>query len=165
MITIDRITPHNLAIFKDIRLRALQDTPLAFGSTYADESKLTDADWLNRATRWNGDRGVGFLAFDAGTPSGIAGSFLDEQDPTRAKLISMWVAPSHRRRGVGCLLVQAVLAWARLRQVRTLLLMVTSVNDSAIRFYERLGFTLTGCTEPYPNDPAILEYEMSLPVL
>jgi GNAT superfamily N-acetyltransferase len=160
-----QITPRNVVIFKDVRLRALQDAPLAFGSTYADELKLTDADWLNRATRWNGERGVGFLAFDRATPCGIAGSFLDEQDPARARLISMWVAPTHRRRGVGYLLVQAVLAWARLRQVHTLALMVTSVNESAFRFYERLGFTRTGRTELYPHDPAIVEFEMSLPIL
>lgn len=164
MVTIERITPQNVAIFKDIRLRALQDAPLAFGSTYAAESKLTDADWLDRTVRWNGERGVGLLAMDDGTACGIAGSFLDEQDPTRAKLISMWVAPRDRRHGVGDLLVQAVLAWARRRQVQTLFLMVTSVNESAMRFYERLGFTPTGRTEPYPHDPAIIEFEMSLPV-
>jgi len=45
-----------------------------------------------------------------------------------------------------------------------LLLMVTSNNDPAIRFYERLGFTKTGRTEPYPNDPNIFEYEMSQPI-
>jgi len=31
-------------------------------------------------------------------------------------------------------------------------------------FYERLGFIRTGRTEPYPNDPALIEYEMSRPV-
>ena len=165
MITIERITSQNVINFKDVRLRALQDTPLAFGSTYADESKLTDADWLSRTTRWNGERGIGFLAFDDAMPCGIAGSFLVEADPTQAKLISMWTAPTHRQRGIGRLLVDEVLHWARARQVHTLLLMVTSVNDSAIRFYERLGFTRTGRSEPYPNDPSITEYEMSRAIL
>jgi ribosomal protein S18 acetylase RimI-like enzyme len=166
MIFIGRITPQNVALFKDIRLRALQDAPLAFGSTYGDELKLSDADWLNRARRWNGERGIGFLAFDEdGTPCGIAGSFLVEPDATQAKLISMWTAPTHRQRGIGRLLVHEVLNWARAREVRTLLLMVTSVNDSAIHFYERLGFTRTGRSEPYPHDPSITEYEMSRAIL
>jgi ribosomal protein S18 acetylase RimI-like enzyme len=43
--------------------------------------------------------------------------------------------------------------------------MVTSVNEPAMRFYERLGFTRTGHTEPYPNDSSVLEYEMSRPVI
>jgi len=31
-------------------------------------------------------------------------------------------------------------------------------------FHQRLGFTLTGRTEPYANDPALIEYEMSRPI-
>jgi ribosomal protein S18 acetylase RimI-like enzyme len=76
----------------------------------------------------------------------------------------MWTAPTHRRRGVASLLVNEVISWARLRGARTLLLMVTSSNDPAISFYQRLGFTRTGRTEPYPHDPALIEYEMSRPI-
>ncbi len=39
--------------------------------------------------------------------------------------------------------------------------MVTSVNEPEMCFYELLGFTRTGHTEPYPNDSSILEYEVS----
>jgi ribosomal protein S18 acetylase RimI-like enzyme len=42
--------------------------------------------------------------------------------------------------------------------------MVTSRNDAAMRFYERLGFKRTGRTEPYPDDPALVEYEMARPL-
>ena len=54
-----------------------------------------------------------------------------------------------------------VLEWARGRSARALQLMVTSNNEPAMRFYERLGFTRTGRTEPYPNDPAVIEFEMA----
>jgi len=101
---------------------------------------------------------------DAGTACGIAGSFLDQNDRTRANLISVWTAPTHRKRGIGRLLVNEVLNWARGRNARALQLMVTSNNKLAIRFYQRLGFTQTGRTEPYPNDPAVVEYEMSRPI-
>ena len=161
MIVLEPITTQKVFVFKEVRLRALRDTPSAFGSTYARESQLTDAEWIERATRWNGEKGIGFLAMDDGVACGIAGSFLDENDATRAQLISMWTAPTHRQQGVGRLLVDEVAAWARLRGARTLLLTVTSVNEPAMRFYERLGFTRTGRTEPYPNDPAVVEYEMA----
>jgi ribosomal protein S18 acetylase RimI-like enzyme len=163
-ITLAPITVQNAFLFKSVRLRALQDTPHAFGSTYASESQFPDSEWLSRARRWNGDRGIGFLAMDADSPCGIAGSFLDQQDSTRAQLISMWTAPTHRQRGVGRLLVDEILRWAHHRGARTLLLMVTNINQPAILFYERLGFTRTGRIEPYPNDPAILEIEMSRPI-
>jgi ribosomal protein S18 acetylase RimI-like enzyme len=147
-----------------VRLRALQDAPYAFGSTYAKEAQFPDAEWVRRAERWNGERGVGYVAMDGQSACGIAGSFLDEKDATRANLISMWTAPTHRQRGVGRLLVNEVLNWARGRGAKSLLLMVTGNNEPAIRFYERLGFTQTGRTEPYPNNPAVTEYEMSRPI-
>ena len=97
MIVIEPITPHNLAVFKYVRLRALQEAPYAFGSTYAREVQFDRAEWARRVERWNGERGVGFLAMDGAIACGIAGSLLDENDPTRAQLVSMWTAPTHRR--------------------------------------------------------------------
>lgn len=161
MIAIEPITFERIAAFKAIRLRALQDTPSAFGSTYERECRLTDEDWKNRVIRWSGDSGIGFLAFDEGAACGLAGSFLDPDDPSRAQLISMWTAPSHRQRGVGRMLVNEVAAWAHGRGARVLQLLVTSTNSPAILFYQRLGFVPTGRTEPYPNDPALVEYEMT----
>jgi ribosomal protein S18 acetylase RimI-like enzyme len=155
------ITPQDAMLFKAIRLRALKDTPSAFGSTYARESQLSDAEWLNRAANWSGELRIMLLAMDGNEACGIAGSYVDPNDATRAQLISMWTAPTHRQRGIGRLLINEILAWARERNVRTLQLMVTSSNETAIRFYDGLGFTRTGHTEPYPNDPALIEYEMS----
>jgi ribosomal protein S18 acetylase RimI-like enzyme len=183
MITIEPITPRNVWVFKAVRLRALKDAPQAFSATYAKESELTDSDWTKRVERWNGETGIGFLAIDKDDDiaCGIAGSFLDEDDslgdspstpaigvaggPRRAHLISMWTAPTHRKLGVGRLLVNEVLKWARGRNARLLLLLVVGNNEDAIRFYERLGFTRTGRTQPYPNDPSVMEYEMSRPIL
>jgi len=165
LMAIEPITPLNTLVFKAVRLRALQDAPQAFGSTYAKESQLTDSDWIARVQRWNGESGIGFLAMDGDTACGIAGSFLDQHDPTRAQLIAMWTAPTHRQRGVGRLLVDHVLNWAAVRKARILQLMVVSNNEPAIRFYQRLGFRRTGRTEPHPNDPAVIEYEMSQPIL
>ena len=159
MILLNPITPQTAQIFKAVRLRALQDTPSAFGSTYAKESQLTDDDWVKRAERWggSGERAAGFLAMDGEIACGMVCSFLDEQDPTQAHLIAMWTDRTYRRQGLGGRLVNAVLVWAHSRGVRTMLLMVTSNNETAIRFYERLGFTHTGLTEPYPNDPSLIE--------
>jgi len=160
MITLELITPQNAMIFKDVRLRALQDTPTAFSSTYAEESQLTDTDWVKRAALWISDKSVGYLAMNAGVACGIASGLLDSDEATRANLFSMWVAPTHRRLGIGRKLVDAVIDWARAQSARALLLLVTSNNQGAIKFYQQLGFTLTGRTEPHRNDPSLLNYEM-----
>jgi ribosomal protein S18 acetylase RimI-like enzyme len=160
MISLKRIGANDGLLFKAIRLRALQDAPGAFGSTYAKESRLTDAEWEDRALRWGNSQSVCYLAMDGAEACGIAGSFLDENDATRAHLISMWTAPTHRRRGTGGLLVNEILGWAAGQGANTLQLMVTSKNQAAILFYDRLGFVMTGRTEPYPNDATEIEYEM-----
>jgi len=160
MIKLEQIGPTNAPVFKNIRLRALQDSPAAFSSTYAEESKLSDADWLKRASQWSSAHSVAYLAMDAGNAVGIAAGVRDRNDPQRANLMSMWVAPAHRRRGIGRMLVDAVAAWARAQDMLYLCLMVTSNNDHAMRFYQSLGFALTGRNEPYRNDQALFNFEM-----
>lgn len=160
MATLKPISSESVASFKSVRLGALRDTPSAFGSTYAKESRLSDAEWEQRAAQWHGDRSICYLAWDGDQPCGIAASFLDRDDATQAHLASVWVPPSHRGRGVGRLLVDGILDWARGRRVEKMCLTVTSNNDVARRFYERLGFAKTGKMLPYPNDPALVEFEM-----
>ena len=111
-----------------------------------------------------GHHAVAFLAFDADMPCGIVGCFLDREDPSRAHPVSMWVAPSDRRSGVGRALVCAVADWARTREAGIVHLTVTCNNDTAIKFYRSLGFSFTGGTEPYPNDPELFEYAMTKPI-
>ena len=160
MITIEALSQRDAKALKDIRLRALQDTPSAFSSTYDKESRLSDAEWMERATRWSRDRSVAYLAMDGTVACGIVAAFLDEQDEAHAYLVSMWVAPTHRRTGVGAALVHKILEWARTQNVRVMELLVTSNNTPAIRFYERFGFAMTGKITPHANDPSLSDCEM-----
>jgi len=164
MIALEPISSKNAPIFKDIRLRALRDSPTAFSSTYAEELQFTDADWMKRATRWTGAESIGYLAMDDGAGVGIAAGIFSQDEPSRADLVSMWVAPTYRRKGIGRMLVDAIAAWARSQNGQGLWLLVTSNNHTAIDFYQRLGFSLTGKTEPYRNDPALLNFEMCRPL-
>jgi len=161
MVTLRQITPPFASAYKAVRLRALQDTPSAFGSTYARESQFSDGDWQQRALNLCTPRSIGYLAHHEDKFCGIAVSFLNEQNPQQAQLMSMWVAPEQRRTGTGHLLVNAIESWARTGGAHTFQLMVTSGNLAAISFYERLGFSKTGRTELYPNDPTLFEYEMA----
>jgi len=56
----------------------------------------------------------------------------------------MWVAPEVRRRGVGGMLVDAVIEWARSNGVTRLLLDVADNNAPAIELYARKGFEPNG---------------------
>jgi ribosomal protein S18 acetylase RimI-like enzyme len=161
MIFIEPITLANLPAFKETRLRALQEAPGAFGATYAHESELTGEEWKDRVLRCSGESAIRFLAFEDGVACGIAGCFLNTDNPSRAELVSMWTAPSHRQRGIGRMLVNAVAAWAQARGATVLDLFVVANNHAAIGFYQRLGFFQTGRTQPYPNDSTLIEYQMA----
>ena len=164
MPTLHRTNVTDAKILKSIRLRALKDSPTAFASTYEKESQLTDDDWVKRAVeRDDGIRSIGYLAFDGDRPCGLAGGYFPDHRPI-VYLVSMWVEPQARRQGVGQLLVDAVYQWATQRGAHEVLLEVTTINQAAITFYERIGFKRTGKVSPYPNDPALEEIEMSKPI-
>jgi ribosomal protein S18 acetylase RimI-like enzyme len=160
MVTIRAVSAEEVGALKGVRLEALRESPAAFGSTYAAEAQLAESEWVRRATPDASGRSITFLAYAAATPCGIVRGRLDDRVEATAFVQSMWVAPGQRRLGVGGRLIEAVADWALARDVRTLKLTVTSSNEPAIRFYERLGFTMTGRVQPYPNDPGLLEYEM-----
>ena len=164
MIRLEPISPANALVFKAVRLRALQTDPSAFGSTFAKESAFPDEEWLRRAVRWSSEGFFACLALDQENPCGLVGCYIEE-DPEFAHVVSMWVDPAYRRSGVGRALIGELKAWASARHLRALKLMVTSVNPGALRFYERLGFSKTGRTGPYPNDPAVFEIEMMLELI
>lgn len=146
---------------RDIRLAALQDAPYAFGSTYERAAALGEADWLARIAR-----GGTFLAYlpevGASEPSGLAGGY--PETPGVVELVSMYVRPQARGRGVGEALVAAVIGWARARGAASVHLWVTETNKPARLLYERLGFTLTGERQPLPSDPGLAEVAMTHPL-
>jgi ribosomal protein S18 acetylase RimI-like enzyme len=164
MPTLEQLSLRLIKEFKTVRLRALEDSPSAFGSTYLKESQFSDEDWFKRVTTWNSDGAVCYIGMDKSEPCGIIAGYFDKTDPRRAYVASMWVAPTHRRTGLGTMLMDAVQLWSRNQGASELRLMVTSGNSIAAAFYQRLGYTFTGTTGPYPNDPALIEYEMVKPI-
>ena len=127
--------------WREIRLRALADSPSAFGSTSIREVAFTEQDWRRRLA---GD-GVCVLVEDDGLPVGMGGGFPDL--PGFLHVVAMWVDPAHRGRGVGHAVLHGVDAWARRRGLR-LHLDVNTTNATARRSYERFGFAVTGETRP-----------------
>jgi RimJ/RimL family protein N-acetyltransferase len=159
---IRRVTVDDVGVYREVRLRALQDSPDAFASTYATESVRPQSAWAERVARCaTGSEFAMFLAFDDddGSCVGLAGIADDEYGADR-QLVSMWVDPRVRGSGAASGLVGAIVDWCRESGVRTLSLWVTRGNDRAQRFYEKLGFTATGEVQPLPSDPCKDEIRM-----
>ena len=77
------------------------------------------------------------------------------------QLVSMYVRPCARGRGVGEALVAAVMGWARDQDAAEVHLWVTETNAPARALYERCGFALTDEQQPLPSDPSLGEVAMS----
>jgi len=132
---------------RDLRLRALEDSPNAFGSTSERERAYAKREWLQWISGW--ERAVNRLlvAIDGETWIGMAVGSRTGGDE-RAHLYAMWVDPDSRRAGVGRRLVEAVVAWAEAEGATEIELGATAINRDAVVFYERLGFADTGERHP-----------------
>jgi ribosomal protein S18 acetylase RimI-like enzyme len=142
-------------LLRAVRLRALADTPLAFGSTHAREAAYPPERWQ----AWARDSAAGaaqatFLAVDREDAAvGLALAVVDAEGGA-AHLYSMWVAPEARGTGAGTALVAAVVDWTRANGARTLRTAVTLGNEAAARLYARAGFRDTGTREPLGHSDA-----------
>ena len=159
MVLVRATTLDDWQAMRDIRLEALRDTPDAFGSTYARDAAFEPAEWHRRATR-DGS----FFAFIPGLaePAGLAGGY--EEGPGVVELISMFVRPAARGRGVGEALIDAVVAWAKDKGAASVHLWVAESNPPALRLYERCGFTVTPERQQLPSNPALSEVAMLRPL-
>jgi GNAT superfamily N-acetyltransferase len=158
MVLVRATTITDWQALREIRLQALRDAPYAFSSIHASEAAFGDDEWHRRAAR-DGS----FLAFlPEVSPAGLGGGYLAA--PDTAELISMFVRPQARGRGVGEAIIGAVVNWAIQKEASTVHLWVTETNKHARLLYERCGFTVTAEREPLPSNPSLAEIGMQRPV-
>jgi GNAT superfamily N-acetyltransferase len=161
MVLVREVVAGDWEALRDIRLEALRDAPEAFGSTFEREVAFAEADWRRRISR--GGNFLGFLPeASASEPAGLIGGYVEA--PEMVELVSMFVRPRARGRGVGEALIATVIDWAAARNAASVHLWVTETNKPARLLYERCGFTPTGERQPLPSNPALGEIAMSRPL-
>jgi ribosomal protein S18 acetylase RimI-like enzyme len=158
-----RIGPDEGDGLRDIRLRALRDAPSAFASSFEIESARPRDAWGELAGAWSAGASAATFVAEVGHEwVGLIGTFRAPERPEIVELVSMWVAPGSRRRGVGRSLIDEVVGWALATAAEAVALGVADGNDAAIAAYERAGFVLTGEHHPLPSDPSREELRMTL---
>ncbi|MEM1239322.1 MAG: GNAT family N-acetyltransferase [Cyanobacteria bacterium P01_H01_bin.26] len=153
---IQRLSSDEGARLRSTRLAALQDAPQAFETTFQSAVTLPSESWQQQLQAL-----PTFVAVVDGVDSGMVrgASHSDGQ----AYLISLWVAPQARGRGVGQALIDVVVGWARSEGYVQLVLEVGEENRNAISLYTRKGFKPTGQTRNLaPPRDYIKEQEMAL---
>jgi GNAT superfamily N-acetyltransferase len=146
MVSYERLGANDGARLRAIRLRALQDAPDAFSTTYETARVHADDTWARQVVDL-----PTFIAVENGRDVAMVRCARDLDRPDTAALMSMWVAPEVRRRNIGGALVDLVVAWARSNGVSRLLLDVADLNLPAVALYASKGFEPTGGSGTYPT--------------
>lgn len=139
MIDLLDVGPDDWKAWRDLRLAALDEAPYAFGSQLVDWVDAPEERWRERLSVPGAYQVIASLD---GTPVGMAGGLRAEENGV-TELVSMWIAPVGRGRGIGNALMAAVETWARDIGATVLKLSVADGNDPAHNLYLRNGFTDT----------------------
>ena len=153
---------HEWALFRELRLRALAESPNAFARTLAEARDQTDAYWVQLTESVTPGGQVMLIAEAEGRPMGLAFGLFDKERPKTGHVGGMWVEPAARWEGAGRALLEAAIAWGRSRELDRLELWVTEENVAATRLYERAGFTDTGRRDTLPSNRTLQIVQMAL---
>jgi ribosomal protein S18 acetylase RimI-like enzyme len=152
MVQMKVLTPNDWGLWRELRLAALRESANAFGAVLTDWQGDGDREerWRQRLTTVS----FNVVADLNGAPAGMVSGAVNPPD---IELISLWVAPFARGKGVGAQLVETVVHWARGQQAARVILSVKTHNIPAIRLYRRQGFIEVGPSqESEPGSPETL---------
>ncbi|KAL2151712.1 hypothetical protein VTH82DRAFT_6810 [Thermothelomyces myriococcoides] len=163
MVEVKVLSPDDWQLWRELRLQALTEAPHAFGATL--EYWQGDGD---REHRWRSRLAIpgsrNLIAFIGGDPVGMASGVPVSNGTEAVEVISLWVKPEARGRGVADRLLDDIEQWAAGLNLNTMQLSVKPSNDAAVRFYRRYGLRNTGeKADPVP-DEAEQEIVMAKPI-
>lgn len=145
---IRQLTEADAEVFRAFRLLSLREAPHAFTNSFEEYSQQIVEATAQRFREQVASQ-VDFMlgAFEDGQLIGSVGFYRETALKLRHKgyLVSMYVAPDYRSRGIGrALLVEAISRAKRLPDLKQLLLGVVVTQIMAKRLYESLGFEVYG---------------------
>lgn len=149
MVAVGRLGAADWSILRGLRLLALAADPDAFGSTLKHEQGQKANFWRARllTDAW-------FVALAEDLPVGVAAAV----SPPHRFSVSFSSTPcgsarAQRGQGVGDLLVETVLTWARDEGATSVSLTAVDGNEPALRPYQRAGFHSRGERDPWLRSP------------
>jgi len=147
-VAIRTVRPEEWRLWRETRLRMLRDDADFLSTRYEDMVREPDATWREWvAEAATGDQKTLFVAEEDGRWLGVVGAFA-RVNPLEVQLISMWVDPRGRGRGLARDLIRAVARWTQERGSERVVLFVQEANEPAQHLYARAGFRPTGDRAP-----------------
>jgi ribosomal protein S18 acetylase RimI-like enzyme len=176
MVTIRPARPEDAGVVAALRAQSWQ---AAYAGVIPDDvlaESTSPASVARQATwfldRWTGmiiaesdGAAVGYSSFGRERTSGELGSMPGpDQDPARAELYAIYVAPAHWSTGAGRALMDSVLDRAAAAGYERISLWVLRDNPRARRFYGRAGFSVTGESEVLAGLGGVTEVRYARPL-
>lgn len=143
--------------YREIRLRALAESPEAYASSLEREQAYDADRWQQLLTG-----AATFLAIEDRQVVGTATGW--RQDPEELRVVAMYVVPEARGRRVAHALLDEIRRQAHEQAAGRLVLDVAEGNAGALASYRAYGFAPTGVTRPMERDESIVEIELALPL-
>lgn len=143
---------------RDARRRALEDSPQAFLSHPQQEASWDEREWRRTIVAAN------WLVAHSEEIIGILRAVRDPIRPRSRDVQSIWVAPTHRKRGVFRAMLYELAERERKAGASDLMLWVLEDNHDAQQVYERLGFQSTGERQRLPDETGRYELRLGLAI-
>ncbi len=134
-IQIRRITPDDWQVYKNIRLEMLDSDPDAFPKQAFNDMRDHQGKWVERIKN-----GIVIIAFDAEKPIGMVRG-IPALDSRQATIKNMYVNKDYRGQKIGESLLENVLGNLENLGILKVLLEVEDTQESAIKMYQKHGFT------------------------
>jgi ribosomal protein S18 acetylase RimI-like enzyme len=133
--------------YRELRLFALKESPTSFSADYELNASHPKSFWKGRLKP--DEHAIIIFAEYESQLVGVTGIRKGDSPKTKhsAGIWGVYVRPEWRGLHIAEGLMDMCFEWAILREVKIVKVGVMSTNESAIRLYERIGFTVYG-TEP-----------------
>ena len=135
-----RVTKDEWEKLKDLRLRALADSPRAFGSTLEGTKDKPEETWLKQIEN------TYTYAIEA-EGQFVALAVFRKDDDGVWTINGVWTDPKFRRRGLSKKLFSEILKQAEELSVKTIELSVNATQSDAIELYKQSGFEIVETRE------------------
>jgi RimJ/RimL family protein N-acetyltransferase len=135
-VTIEKLDENHWQDYRDLRLEALKEEPLAFSSSYEEEQSIPENSWRERIKN-------NLFVMEDNQPVGLAGFFRNPHLKTNhvCEMYGVYLRKEYRGQGIGKRLVEAVMA--EIQSLKGILIIEVGVNPTqkaAKHLYQKYGF-------------------------
>lgn len=130
----------DVAIYRGMRLEALQTERGMFGSSYALEAAFDESDWIKRV---NSENSAVFGLYCNDELIGITGIIIYPEAPEEAYMTQSYIRAAHREKGLSRMLYDIRLNWAKERNIKRLIIGHRKSNTISKSANQHYGFKYT----------------------